>query len=201
MTGIITLGALGASLSVDAFAAAIGKGASGPKPRWSDALRVGAIFGFFEAITPAIGWMTGLALSAWIAAVDHWIAFALLLGVGGNMIRMALKAEGEEKSPKEKRGIASLVATVLATSIDATAVGVSLAVMQVNILAACLVIGGITTVVATIGVMIGRHASSYLGRYAEMAGGLALTGVGPPRGFYLALAKRGCRPATRDSDS
>ncbi|WP_298671454.1 manganese efflux pump MntP family protein [uncultured Sphingomonas sp.] len=178
MTGIIALGALGASLSVDAFAAAIGKGASGSPPRWRDALRVGAIFGFFEAITPAIGGIVGLALSARIAAVDHWIAFALLLGVGGNMIRMALKNDDEGKEAKDQRGIVQLIATALATSIDATAVGVSVAVMQVNILTACLVIGGITTVVATVGVMIGRHAGNYLGRYAEMAGGLALIVIG-----------------------
>lgn len=89
MTGVLTLGALGASLSVDAFAAAIGKGATNQRNRWIDALRVGAVFGFFEAITPAIGWAIGLALSNWIAAVDHWIAFFLLLGVGGHMIHAA----------------------------------------------------------------------------------------------------------------
>ena len=71
MTGLLTLGALGASLSVDAFAAAVGKGATNQRNRWRDALRVGAVFGFFEAITPAIGWAIGLALSTWIAAVDH----------------------------------------------------------------------------------------------------------------------------------
>lgn len=179
MTGLLTLGALGASLSVDAFAAAVGKGATGNKPRWRDALRVGAVFGFFEAITPAIGWIVGLALSAWIASVDHWVAFVLLLGVGFNMIRLALKDDsGEASDARDGRGMAGLVLTALATSIDATAVGVSLAVMDVNILVACLVIGGVTTVVATAGVMVGRHAGAYLGRYAEIAGGVALAVIG-----------------------
>lgn len=184
MTGIFTLGVLGLSLSVDAFAAAVGKGAVEQNARLNDAVRIGAVFGFFEAITPVIGWVLGLALSTWIAAVDHWIAFGLLLAIGGNMIRLAFK--GEEPAPEPviantshaRGGVLGLVATALATSIDATAVGVSLGVMQVNIVAACLVIGGITTVVATFGVIIGRHASEWIGRYAEIVGGIALIGIG-----------------------
>ncbi|MGX0587513.1 manganese efflux pump family protein [Sphingomonas sanguinis] len=177
MTGLLTLGALGASLSVDAFAAAVGKGATNQRNRWRDALRVGAVFGFFEAITPAIGWAIGLALSTWIAAVDHWIAFFLLFGVGGHMIHAATKSD-VDAGQRAQTGVWRLVVTALATSIDATAVGVSLAVMQVNILTACLIIGGITTVVATIGVMLGKHAGRYIGRYAEMLGGLTLILIG-----------------------
>lgn len=181
MTGLLTLGALGAGLSVDAFAAAVGKGAASKRNRWRDALRVGAIFGFFEAVTPAIGWAIGLALSTWIAAVDHWIAFFLLLGVGGHMIHAATKASSGDASAAPRadaNSLVRLIVTALATSIDATAVGVSLAVMQVNILTACLVIGGVTTVVATLGVMLGRHAGSYIGRYAEILGGVALIVIG-----------------------
>jgi len=177
MTGLLTLGALGASLSVDAFAAAVGKGATNQRNRWRDALRVGAVFGFFEAITPAIGWAIGLALSTWIAAVEHWIAFFLLFGVGGHMIHAATKSD-VDAGQRAQTGVWRLVVTALATSIDATAVGVSLAVMQVNILTACLIIGGITTVVATIGVMLGKHAGRYIGRYAEMLGGLTLILIG-----------------------
>lgn len=183
MTGIFTLGVLGLSLSVDAFAAAVGKGASAKHARWNDALRIGAVFGFFEAITPVVGWVLGLALSTWIAAVDHWIAFALLCGIGGNMIRLAMKDEPEEEAQAEQpktasRGVLGLIGTALATSIDATAVGVSLGVMQVNILSACLVIGAVTTVMATAGVMLGRHASVWIGRYAEICGGIALMLIG-----------------------
>jgi putative Mn2+ efflux pump MntP len=164
---------------VDAFAAAVGKGAANQRNRWTDALRVGAVFGFFEAITPAIGWGIGLALSTWIAAVDHWIAFFLLLGVGSHMIHAAIRAADPLDAPRaDSNSLFRLIATALATSIDATAVGVSLAVMQVNILTACLVIGGVTTVVATLGVMLGKHAGSYIGRYAEMLGGVALIVIG-----------------------
>jgi putative Mn2+ efflux pump MntP len=180
MVGIITLGGLGLSLSVDAFAAAVGSGSQGGSPRFRDALCVGAIFGFFEAITPAIGWAVGFALSAWIAAVDHWVAFILLGAVGGHMLWQAWRTapETQEVAPAIRPAIGRLAITALATSIDATAVGVTLAFLHVNILVACLVIGGITTIVATIGVTVGKHAGAYLGRYAEVLGGLTLIVIG-----------------------
>ena len=179
MTGIITMGGLGLGLSVDAFAAAIGTGADGTRHRFRDALRIGAIFGFFEAITPAIGWAIGLALSGWIAAVDHWVAFVLLGGVGGHMIWVASRPPVETKvEVPAGNGVGRIMLTAIATSIDATAVGVSLAFMEINIIAACLIIGGVTTVVATIGVLIGRHVGAYLGRYAEMLGGVTLIVIG-----------------------
>ena len=181
MTGIITLGGLGLSLSVDAFAAAVGKGSNGGGHRFRDALWVGAVFGFFEAITPAIGWAVGLALSAWIAAVDHWVAFVLLGGVGGHMLWQAVRGspdEAEAAPIARSVGLGRLVVTALATSIDATAVGVSLALLHIDIVTACLVIGAITTVVATIGVLIGKHVGIWLGRYAEVLGGVTLIAIG-----------------------
>jgi len=180
MTGLLTLGGLGLSLSVDAFAAAVGKGAEGPSARWRDALRIGAIFGFFEAITPAIGWAVGLVLSAWIAEVDHWVAFTLLAAVGLHMLWQAVRADDatEVDQPARPHGLLSLAATAIATSIDATAVGVSLALLDINIVTACLVIGGVTTIVATAGVLIGKHVGSLLGRYAEVVGGLTLIAIG-----------------------
>ena len=93
------------------------------------------------------------------------------------MIHAATKSD-VDAGQRAQTGVWRLVVTALATSIDATAVGVSLAVMQVNILTACLIIGGITTVVATIGVMLGKHAGRYIGRYAEMLGGLTLILIG-----------------------
>lgn len=178
-----TLLLLGFSLSVDAFAAAIGKGAASERARLVDALRVGAYFGFFEAITPALGWMVGVAVSAWIASVDHWVAFGLLALVGGNMIRQGLMPEpapesGEQPARKSQLGPMQLVLTALATSIDASAVGVSLAVVDVNIVQACIVIGLVTAVMAFSGVLIGRKAGPLLGRKAEILGGLALLGIG-----------------------
>lgn len=179
MAGILTLGALGASLSVDAFAAALGKGAAERRHRWSDAVRVGLVFGFFEAITPAIGWLLGYMLNDVIADYDHWVAFVLLAAVGGYMVHEALspgmpEGEASAASPDFWR----LAATAIATSVDATAVGITLALMDVDIWIACLVIGGITTFVATTGVMLGGRVGPYLGRWAGILGGFVLVVIG-----------------------
>ncbi len=180
MPGILTLGALGASLSVDAFAAALGKGATERRHRLSDAIKVGMVFGFFEAVTPALGWLLGFVLNDWIASYDHWVAFGLLLAVGGYMLREAVLGDSDAAAETDgaKPGYLRLAATAIATSIDAAAVGVTLALMDVNIWVACLVIGGTTTLMATIGVMLGKHIGPYLGRYAGILGGLVLIAIG-----------------------
>lgn len=177
---LATLAVLGLSLSVDAFAAAVGKGAAAERPRIADAVRVGIYFGFFEALTPAIGWAAGLAVSAWIASVDHWIAFGLLGTVGGHMVWQSLRDNKDEAKPSPSSHLSptQLILTALATSIDATAVGVSLAVVDVNILHACVVIGLVTTIMAFGGMLIGKRAGPLLGRKAEMLGGFALIGIG-----------------------
>ncbi len=179
MAGILTLSALGVSLSVDAFAAALGKGATERHQRWWDAARVGLVFGFFEALTPALGWMLGYLVNDWIADWDHWVAFILLAVVGGHMVRQSLADTGEPaEDAAPKQGWWRLALTAIATSIDAAAVGITLALMDVNLWLACLIIGGITTVVATGGVMLGRHVGPYLGRYAGILGGIVLFAIG-----------------------
>lgn len=182
MAGMFTLGALGLGLSVDAFAAAVGKGASIGTPRWRDAIRIGAVFGFFEALMPCLGWLIGKAVATWFSEYGGWIAFLLLVGVGGHMMWEAwhgdLAAEHEADEKKPAMGMLSVALTAVATSIDALAVGVSLAVMGVPLLAACIVIGGVTTIIASSGVMIGKHAGLWLGRYAEVAGGAVLILIG-----------------------
>ena len=181
LTGIFTLGALGLGLSVDAFAAALGKGATDDRPSFSRALRIGSVFGLFEAVSPAIGWLIGRAVADWVNAVGPWIAFALLAAVGGHMLWMASKGgdsdEQDEAARKQASGI-RLALTAVATSIDAMAVGVSLAMLHVGILPACVVIGIVTTTVATAGVLLGRQAGERLGATAELAGGIVLIGVG-----------------------
>ena len=188
MSGFLTLIALGFSLSVDAFAAALAKGASMKRVTAGDALRIGAVFGSMEALMPVIGFLVGLAMASLVAPVDHWIAFVLLLGVGLHMLYEA--ASGSVESHEENVEIAApglgsegpawirLVLAALATSIDALVVGVSLAMMGVNIITAVIVIGVVTTLMAALGALIGKQAGVWLGRYAEAAGGVVLITIG-----------------------
>lgn len=182
---LATLTLLGFSLSVDAFAAALGKGAAARGTSVLQAFRVGAYFGLFEAVAPAVGWALGIACASYIASVDHWIAFGLLAGVGGHMLLQAVRGEPEAaEEPADGTGASrhlspmKLAVTAMATSIDATAVGVSLGLVEVNIVQACLVIGAVTTAMCFGGVLIGRTAGPLLGRKAEVLGGVALIGIG-----------------------
>ena len=123
---------IGLAMSTDAFAAAVGKGAAMRHPRWRDALRAGLIFGVIEAITPLIGWLLGSAAARYITAWDHWIAFGVLGLLGAHMIWNGLKPEAQADPGDSTRhhGFWSLAATGLGTSIDAMAVGVSLAFLD-----------------------------------------------------------------------
>ncbi|NUU03030.1 manganese efflux pump MntP [Herbaspirillum robiniae] len=167
------------AMSTDAFAAAIGKGAAMQKPRLLQALRIGLLFGVIEAITPLIGWFAGSVATQWVSEWDHWIAFTLLLVLGGRMIREGMGKEEEEASPEpQKQSLLMLALTAVATSIDAMAVGVGLAFVDVSILEASLLIGLATTLMVTIGVMVGRMLGSVVGKRAEIIGGVVLIGVG-----------------------
>ena len=172
---------IGIAMSTDAFAAAVGKGAAMHEPRFPDALRAGIIFGTIEGLTPIIGWLLGLAAVQYISAWDHWIAFTVLGLLGLHMIYAGLKPESErEATDNSKRGDGfwSLAATGFATSIDAMAIGVGLAFLEVNIFIVALVIGLTTLVMVTLGIMLGRVVGSLAGKRAEIVGGLMLIGIG-----------------------
>jgi putative Mn2+ efflux pump MntP len=171
--------ALAFSLSADAFAASLGKGAALHKPRVAEAARIAAYFGIFELVAPLIGLALGYTIGRYIEAVDHWIAFALLLGVGGRMCWLAFVGERDEDAPKPMRhGRLVLILTAMATSIDATAVGVTLAYMDLHIPLTILLIGLITFGMTFSGVLIARLAGPYLGRWAECVGGICLIAIG-----------------------
>jgi putative Mn2+ efflux pump MntP len=170
---------LALAMSTDAFAAAVGKGTALQKPRWSEALRTGAIFGVIEAITPIVGWALGYAASGYVKSWDHWIAFTLLGILGARMIVAALKAPDEVETAKPTRhGFWLLAITGFATSIDAMAVGVGLAFLHVNIVPVAVAIGLATFLMVTIGVMVGRVLGNIAGRWAEAIGGVLLVGIG-----------------------
>jgi putative Mn2+ efflux pump MntP len=168
---------LALSMSADAFAAAVGKGTRLDRPGWGEALRTGAIFGGIEAITPVIGWGLGRAASRYIAAFDHWIAFGLLLVIGAKMIWDAVRRHEEEEKP-QSHSFAVLALTAIGTSIDALAVGVTLALINASIIVNALAIGCATFTMTTIGVMAGRFLGEKFGRYAEAAGGVVLIVIG-----------------------
>ena len=177
----ISIFLLGIAMSTDAFAAAVGKGAAMHKPRFPEALRAGVIFGTIEGLTPVIGWLLGLTAAKYITAWDHWIAFTLLGLLGLHMIYAGLKPEndgGATDAPKRRPGFWSLAATGFATSIDAMAVGVGLAFLDVNIGLVALVIGLTTLVMVTLGIMLGRILGSVVGKRAEIIGGFLLIAIG-----------------------
>lgn len=170
---------LGFAMSTDAFAAAIGKGAAMTRPRLSQAMRAGLIFGVIEAITPVLGWLLGKGAARYIEAWDHWIAFGLLLVLGLHMVWNGLQPDsGEPVDEKKQHGLVGLAITGLSTSIDALAVGVGLAFVDTPIAVVALVIGLCTFGMVTLGIMLGHVLSAMVGRRAEIIGGVILVGVG-----------------------
>ncbi|NIE77856.1 manganese efflux pump MntP [Pantoea sp. Tr-811] len=166
------------AMSTDAFAAAIGKGSSLHKPRLAEALRTGLIFGVIEAITPVIGWLLGQAASQYVERWDHWIAFTLLLLLGAHMVHAGLKPDAEEEEKQAQHSFWILAVTAVATSIDALAVGIGLAFVEVNIWVAATAIGLATMTMVTLGTMLGRALGSVVGKRAEIMGGIVLMLVG-----------------------
>lgn len=171
---------LSISMSADAFAVAVGRGTGLSRTRLAEALRTGAVFGIVEAITPFLGWLAGVVAAGWVAHFDHWIAFGLLGLVGLHMMYSAFTADTDE--PRTPNGsVLVLVATALGTSLDAMAVGLSLAFIDVTlpgIIAISLAIGFATFVLSTAGLMLGKAIGSRFGRYAEIAAGLVLCIIG-----------------------
>lgn len=164
------------SMSADAFAASISKGVALRKPKLFDAMKIGLVFGVVEAITPIIGWLVGVAASGYIEAIDHWIAFFILIAIGGKMIGEGLGSEHKERRESHKLHI--LVLTAIGTSIDAMAVGVTLALIDVNIWLMAAMIGAATFIMVTIGIMTGHYIGQRAGKIAEILGGLCLMLIG-----------------------
>lgn len=166
-------------MSMDAFAVSISKGATLHKPKFSEALRTGLIFGAIEAVTPLIGWGLGMLASQFVLEWSHWIAFVLLVFLGGRMVIEGVRGNSDDDpEPQHRHGFWLLVTTAIATSLDAMAVGVGLAFLQVNIIATALAIGCATLIMSTLGMMVGRFIGPLLGKRAEILGGIVLIGIG-----------------------
>lgn len=166
-------------MSMDAFAASIGKGAALHRPCLREALRTGLIFGAIEAITPLIGWSLGLFASQYIMQWSHWAAFILLFMLGIRMIAEGLKDKPDDDlTTATRHSFWILAATATGTSLDALAIGVGLALLEVNIIQTALCIGMATLLMSTLGIMVGRFIGPLLGKWAEVLGGAVLIGIG-----------------------
>ena len=186
--GLIELFILAVGLSMDAFAVAVCKGLSLRNIRLRDCLKVGLYFGGFQAGMPLIGYILGVQFKDYITSIDHWIAFILLSFIGINMLResrekddegiseLSETAVGEEDS--NQLGFKNMIILGIATSIDALAVGVTLAFLQVDIIPAVSFIGIVTFMLSAIGVKIGNVFGVKYKSKAEAAGGIILILMG-----------------------
>lgn len=175
--GLWELFVIAVGLSMDALAVAICKGLSVGRMKVKHALICGAWFGVFQAVMPLIGYFLGTTFGKYIEAFDHWIAFALLLLIGGNMLREALSSDEDEKvdasfSPK------AMLPLAVATSIDALAVGVTFALLNVRIVPAVSFIGVVTFAFSAVGVKIGNLFGMKYKKPAEIVGGSVLVLMG-----------------------
>ena len=172
----ITLVLTALAVSTDAVAVSISSGIARGRATWGESFRMGAAFGLFQAVMPAIGYAGGALFRDAIEAYDHWIAFALLLAVGGHMIAEALGEE--ERPPRNPFSWRSLAVLGFATSIDALAVGLTLALVEVPFAISVAVIGLTTFVLCVPAVHAGTRLGSRFAHRAELAGGLILVAIG-----------------------
>ena len=166
-------------LGVDAMSVAVAAGALLGRPSWPAAMRMSFSFGFFQFVMPLIGWFAGRVVARLIEAFDHWVAFGLLLAVGGKMIFEAFreKEAGQAATPDPTRGWTLLMLSV-ATSIDALAVGLSLAFLGEEILLPSVVIGIAAFAMTWVGMVFGAKASRLFGKKVAVAGGAILIAIG-----------------------
>ena len=165
-------------LAMDASAVALGVGFALKRLSFRPVFRLSFHFGLFQALMPILGWLAGSTIEPLIAAYDHWVAFALLAYVGGNMIRAGLGHEEEERILKDPTRGGRLVMLSVATSIDALAVGLLLGVMRVSIWYPSLVIGLVAATCTIAGLVLGHRFGAALGRRMEVVGGAVLLFIG-----------------------
>lgn len=179
--GIIELFLVGIGLSMDAFAVSLCKGLGMKRLDMRQAVIIGVFFGGFQALMPVAGWALGKQFESYITSVDHWIAFALLAFIGGKMIYDAFRGEGYDELAQESAAridYKELVMLAIATSIDALAVGITFAFLQVNIIVAISIIGITTFVLSVAGVAIGHQFGSRFEKPATIVGGAVLILLG-----------------------
>lgn len=174
--GLLELFVIAVGLSMDAFAVSICKGLSVRELKPKHALTVGVYFGGFQMLMPLIGFALGVRFQSFITSIDHWIAFVLLGLIGANMIRES--REQDEENLSDSFSFGTMLPLAVATSIDALAVGVTFAFLQVSILPAVCFIGATTFVLSCIGIRIGHVFGLKYKSRAELFGGAVLILMG-----------------------
>ena len=174
--GLIELLLISVGLAMDAFAVSVGKGMTLKSVRPRHALTAGVWFGAFQGLMPLIGYFVGQSFAEYVMSVDHWVAFGLLTLIGVNMIREAVSEEEEEVDGSF--GVRTMFVMAIATSIDALAVGISMAFLDVNVWYSVAVIGVVTLLISAAGVYLGAAFGSRLGTKAGIVGGIILIAIG-----------------------
>ncbi len=178
MNFLVVLG-LAFALAMDAFAVSLGLGLNLVRASISQTFRLASSFGLFQFMMPVIGWSAGTTIIRFVERFDHWVAFALLLGVGSRMILESFKG-GEDirvKKSDPTKGFPLLVLSV-ATSLDSLAVGLSLGALRVAVVYPAAIIGIVAFMMTVVGMKLGPLAGRVIGKRAELAGGLILILIG-----------------------
>lgn len=180
IVGFVELFLIGVGLSMDAFAVSICKGLGMSRLNMRQAAVISLFFGGFQALMPLIGWALGSQLTDFITPIDHWIAFGLLAFVGGKMLWDAFHEDDEDEGSQtdEKLDLKELLMLAIATSIDALAVGITFAFLQVAIVPSITIIGLTTFVISFAGVAVGHFFGARFERPATIVGGVVLILIG-----------------------
>jgi putative Mn2+ efflux pump MntP len=174
---LIEIFSIAVGLSMDSVAVSLCAGASGYTGHLRPAFRIAFHFGFFQGAMPLLGWLAGSTIAPFISGFDHWLAFLLLAFVAVRMFRSGLSDEAPDPSCDPSRG-PTLIMLSIATSIDAMAIGFSLALLAAPILLPCLIIGIVTFCLSLAATQLGGRLSLRFGKRMELAGGVVLLVIG-----------------------
>lgn len=172
----LTLFLLAVGLSFDSFAVSVSSGLLKKEILFWQAVRIAFFLALFQALMPVVGWLGGVSIKNFMEPFDHWIAFILLSGIGVKMIVESFK--NDEDKTVNPLDIKFIISISVATSIDALVVGISFALIEVNIVVAFLVIGAVTFVASMLGILCGKKSGGKLGKRMEILGGLILIAIG-----------------------
>jgi len=170
--------AIAVGLAMDAAAVSLGAAAANHASNGRATFRLAFHFGLFQFMMPVAGWAAGAAVASRIAAVDHWVAFALLAFVGGRMVWAGVKGDGRETFSRDPSRGVTLVLLSVATSIDALAVGWTLAMLGARIWYAAVTIGLVTGTLSVVAIRLGNRLGATVGRRMEVVGGVILLLIG-----------------------